>query len=475
MPESILYLLKANAALLLFYLAYRLLLRRLTFYTYNRAYLLTALLISAIIPLLDLSAFYTQPSQIGHRFVLLLPEWSGKEVAEQGQEQNYWHWLVLLYFGGGLVMAARFILQAVSLWQVHRSSTFKIWNGHSFRELKEKISPFSFWRSIYLNPKQHSEQELKALLLHEQVHVQQLHTLDILLAQLACVVYWFNPVTWLLQQDVRQNLEYIADRKVLDQGVDSRSYQYSLLHVGQQQLNENSLIMSFNFNHIKDRIMMMNKQEINPLHKLKYLLLTPAVLALALFATTSRAEVELAAEGLSQSITSTPQDTTVNKASVSITSIPQEGIVYLVDGNRMAADKINSINPEKIVKIDVLKGERAQTLLADNTLKGVVAIMTEAGQNSSEAKEMRRKIKSINASAGVTDTAVLGYVSGKEDFLAAPSEAIYILNGKEISYKEMQAINPKDIATVDVLKDENALQKYGEKGKNGVVIIYTKK
>lgn len=73
MPAAVLYLLKANLALLLFYVAYRLLLRHLTFYTYNRIYLLAALLLSSLFPLLDLSPLYAQPSQLGAELLILLP------------------------------------------------------------------------------------------------------------------------------------------------------------------------------------------------------------------------------------------------------------------------------------------------------------------------------------------------------------------------------------------------------------------
>lgn len=221
--------------------------------------------------------------------------------------------------------------------------------------------------------------------------------------------------------------------------------------------------------------MMMNKQNVNPLQKLKLLLLPPAIAALALITTTSKAEVALTAQELSQGIATAAQDTTTKKGSTSISGIPQEGVVYLVDGKRMDASKIKSIDPNAILKIDVLKGEQAQTLAAEKNLKGVIAITTKAGQSSAEAKEMQRKIESINISAGEPGTGVLGQVSGPDGFVQSPSDALYILNGKEISYKEMQAINPKDVASVEVLKDEKAVQQYGEKGKNGVVKITSKK
>ncbi len=213
----------------------------------------------------------------------------------------------------------------------------------------------------------------------------------------------------------------------------------------------------------------MNKEKSNPLQKLRFLLLTPAIAVLALISTTASAEVALEEECLSQSMATAPQDTIAKKGSVSISGMPQDGVVYLVDGERMDAAKIKSINPESILKIDVLKGEKAQMLVTEDNLEGVIAISTKAGQHTAEAKEMQRKIEHINAAN------VPGATSKTETTAQLPANALYILDGKEISREKVQAVNPNSIATIEVLKDETAVRQYGEKGRNGVIKITTKK
>ncbi|AKD04497.1 M56 family metallopeptidase [Pontibacter korlensis] len=475
MPAAILYLLKVNLLVLLFYIAYWVLLRKLTFYTYNRYFLLGSLLLSAVFPLLDLSYFYAQPSQLGAEIIILMPDWAGNTYPVQQEPREYWGWLMLVCALGSAVVAVRFILQFVSFWQLHKNSEPASWEGQCFRKLQGEVGPFSFWRTIYLNPKQHTIQELQALLLHEKAHADQLHSLDIILSQLLMIGCWFNPAVWLLQRDVRQNLEFIADQQVLQQGLERKAYQYSLVRVSTQLL-DNNLVMSFNFNHIKNRIAMMNKTKSNSLHKLKYLFLPPSVLVLALVVTTSKAEVDLMTQGLNQSINEELQDTTSKKSSVTIVGGEQDGVVYYLDGKRTDADKIKSINPDQIEKVDVLKGERAQSLIGAEEVKGLVVITTKAGKNSSEAQSLQKKLDALQGGTGKSSSFNFSYENTSDSGTAIQvgRDVLYLLDDKEISYEEMKAIDPNNIASVDVVKNKEAVEKYGEKGKNGVVHIKTK-
>src|SRR5690606_20286882 len=149
------------------------------------------------------------------------------------------------------------------------------------------ISPFSFWRSIYLHLPRHPEHELKDIFEHEQVHVDQLHSIDVLLVELCKLLFWFNPFTWLMRHSLCENLEFIADREVLRKGIDSKAYQYNLL----KNLTQNTpqLGSSFTFKSLKNRIIMMNKKRSSQLQLGKYLLLIPAVILLLAVVTFSRA------------------------------------------------------------------------------------------------------------------------------------------------------------------------------------------
>ncbi|SFF92958.1 M56 family metallopeptidase [Pontibacter chinhatensis] len=452
MPPVILYLLKANLVLLLFFIAYRLLLRQLTFYSYNRFFLLAALALAGFLPLLDISWFYAKPAQLHTGLTILLPDWPAAHAAPvQEAAPSYWHWVLITYLSVVAVLAARFILQLCSLWRLHTSSVVAAWEGQAYRELREEAGPFSFWRTIYLNPRLHSPEELRALLLHEQAHVGQFHTLDVLLGQLAAILCWFNPIAWWLQRDMRQNLEFLADGQVLRQGLDRRSYQYSLVQVGRQPQGS-GLVMSFNFNHIKTRIMMMNKQESSSLQKLKYLLLFPGLLAMALVVTTSKAEVPLPAAVNSTNVLEQP----ASKA------LP-DSIVYFVDGKRTPAESIKNIDPNQIDKVDVLKGEKALEKVNEKGVKGVINITLKKGDGTRSTGKGARVDASVSAGE---------MVKAAENL---PQDAVYLLNDKETSLQEVKKLSPESIKAVSVVKDSDKMvQKYGAKAKNGVVMIYTK-
>src|SRR5690606_34593207 len=126
------------------------------------------------------------------------------------------------YFGWQL------LVRLISLRQLHAASRPATWRLFRYRQVFDQVSPFTFWRNIYLNIHQHDARELAEIFSHEQVHANELHTVDVLLAELCRVCCWFNPGAWLIRRAIHENLEYITDRNVLQQGVDKKAYQYHL-------------------------------------------------------------------------------------------------------------------------------------------------------------------------------------------------------------------------------------------------------
>ena len=178
-------------------------------------------------------------------------------------------------------MVARFIFQYLSL-KIMRSRAILIYdNGMKLYHVNKKIIPFSFGNAIYLNRGLHSDEELKEIIIHEFVHLKQKHSIDILFAEILCIINWYNPFAWLIRKAVRQNLEFIADRQVIGNGTDKKQYQYLLLKVfGTSQF---SIANQFNFSSLKKRIAMMNKMKSARTHLAKFLFLIP-VLTIVLLA-----------------------------------------------------------------------------------------------------------------------------------------------------------------------------------------------
>lgn len=88
-----------------------------------------------------------------------------------------------------------------------------------------------FFHWIFIGTIQYPDKELNEILIHEQTHVREFHSLDIILAQLIILLCWFNPFSWLIRSEIRMNHEYLADKQVVMSGYDKKSYQYHLLGI----------------------------------------------------------------------------------------------------------------------------------------------------------------------------------------------------------------------------------------------------
>lgn len=290
MSALFVYLIKVNIALLIFCLGYYLVLRPLTFYVLNRVYLVSAILFATLYPLIDFEAILNRHQEIAQPVQIIIVNWQAPVVnAVQQVQHDKWFWLALAFWAGVAILAARFAMQLLSLYKLHRQSKPVQLHQYFIRIISGDVNPFSFWRSIYINPDNHQPEELKAILAHEQVHVSEWHTIDILLGEISTIFYWFNPGVWLMKRAIRENIEFITDQKILQSGSDPKAYQYSLLNVTFNG-SHNAIVNHFNTSTIKKRIMMMNTKRSSPVNITRYALLVPAVVALVLVFSVSKAE-----------------------------------------------------------------------------------------------------------------------------------------------------------------------------------------
>lgn len=289
MPALFIFLLKVNLALIAFCLGYYLVLRKLTFYTLNRFYLALGIIFSSVYPFVDIDSFLERFKQLEplQQAVVNL-----KAPAEKLLNYAwYWNWAALIFWVGAGVFAMRLVVQFISLYRIYRRSEPGILQQYNVRITDADISPFSFWRSIFINPENIEDADLKNILQHEQVHVSEWHTLDILLAEISVVFYWFNPGIWLVKKAVSENIEFITDRKILQQGMDSKVYQYSLLNVSLGFNAAPNITNHFNFSTLKKRICMMNASRSSNINLTRYAVLVPAVVACLCVFSISKANI----------------------------------------------------------------------------------------------------------------------------------------------------------------------------------------
>lgn len=291
MPLLIQYLLKLSVSLALVWLFYQLILRRLTFYNSNRWYLLLYSLCCFVIPLINLTPVLQQNEWAGNRVVNFIPSVQTYTTQVEAVTQcpaplaasgwSKWDWLLLIVAAGMFFYLFRFAVRCYSLLRMRRQAQLVSHGAIRLYQVDKAIIPFSFGNAVFINRQLHSETELQEIIRHELVHVRQKHTVDVLVAELICLFNWYNPFAWLLRRSIRQNLEFIADNKVLENGVDKKQYQYLLLKVIGH--NHFSIAPSFNFSSLKKRIVMMNKLQSAKIHWLRFLFVLPlaAVLLLA--------------------------------------------------------------------------------------------------------------------------------------------------------------------------------------------------
>lgn len=290
MQALLIILLKINLALLLFAAAYYFVLRRLTFYAINRSFLLFGIIFSSIYPFIDLTElFYQQKSMVIVEWIPAMNQ-QVKSLAPTIFESVYWKWMIGIFSIGALLMGIRLVRQFISLYLLHKRSEKSLINNTPVRIVDEQLSPFSFWKNIYINPSLHKTGELEHIISHENIHVRQLHTADIILAELSVVFYWFNPGVWLIKKAIKENLEFITDEKVLKAGTDRKSYQYSLLDVGQLK-PATAIANSFNLSDLKKRIRMMNARRSSKLTLGRYVFVLPILIFISLAFTVAKKEI----------------------------------------------------------------------------------------------------------------------------------------------------------------------------------------
>lgn len=273
------YFLKMNVAIALFYAFYRLFFYKDTFFGWRRTALLCFFAISAVYPLLNIQEWITEQEPMvamAGLYANVMPEFIFTPQAETATDwkallTSYAHWI---YWGVALALLIRFFIQLTCILRlVCQCKVVK--NGRNTLCLLSKpASPFSFFHWIFIHPASHTEEEYNEILTHEETHVRQWHSLDVMVSEIACILCWFNPFAWLLKREIRTNLEYMADARVLENGYDSKTYQYHLLGLSHHKAAAN-IYNNFNVLPLKKRIKMMNKKRTKEIGRTKYLIFLP--------------------------------------------------------------------------------------------------------------------------------------------------------------------------------------------------------
>lgn len=303
MGTILFYIFESTLCLTILYFLFRLFFRKDTLFRTNRFLLLAGTMACMLLPLLqiDVPQYTTLQLPITTVRHLLtekeidvqreggtgekhLSEEARLLMAEKGEgiegdRTNVIHTIPVIwllggcYFIGALIVLAFLLLSTIRMRRLIRSYPACNYGKYKLVICPEKMVSFSWGHTIVLSQEDY-ERNPGEILLHEQMHLQHRHTLDLLWMECIVIFHWFNPAAWLLMRELREVHEYEADNGVINNGIDATEYQLLLVKksVGARLY---SMACGFNHSKLKNRITMMLKRRTNNWARLKLLLFVP--------------------------------------------------------------------------------------------------------------------------------------------------------------------------------------------------------
>jgi len=275
MNELQAYILESGLCLALFYSIYWLFLKRETFFTINRLFLILSLPLSFLIPLFNAPSPFVKTYPVESSYALR--ESVGTSAASLGIMDIVW----FVFLAGAGFFLVRFFFQFIQLFLLLKRHGYYRFNGAKIVLIENDSAPFSFFSFIFVNKSGISENDFQRILEHELVHIKQYHTFDLILLEFVTIVQWFNPFVWPYKKSLKETHEYLADSAVIAQGCCKAKYQLLIFeqHVG---LKLSEIVNNFNRSLIKRRITMLTKIKSRGRAKFKLLLILPVIAFLVL-------------------------------------------------------------------------------------------------------------------------------------------------------------------------------------------------
>ncbi len=436
MTNFLQYDLKVGALLALCYLFYRLLMERDTLHHLNRVTLLLSAVMALLLPLCTITVHQT--IELTVPTITAAPVSSAVPVAKSATGGAPFDWLSLLGWMAVSGIAARLVFLGTTYWQLRRlinhSQRYTLSDGTRLAVIEGSYSPFAWMHTVVLSRSDYEAVDA-SLLAHEKAHVRLHHSYDIVFVELLTALQWFNPVVWLLRQDLRTLHEYEADAAVLSQGFDESQYVYLLMRKATGMKAFVSGLGGIGTSQTKRRIRMMIKKKSTRWCWLKGLYIVP-IAALSL-ATTARTVTDYKFIQQPQQ----PQAATVDNAQQAAPPAGYVGVM-VIDGKIATREDYKALlnHKEDIVAKHKMSPEEAQQLYGERGLNGAWVITTKNVTSNDE-------------------------------------KVVCVVDGKEMTMKDLDEQLPKkeDIDHVDVLGSETARKIYGERASDGAIIITTKK
>ena len=385
------YILKASVCLALFYLCYRVGLSKETFHRFNRITLLSLMVFSFLLPLVEVTV--KGVSEVSQPF-FSLEESMQAVVMESGyvpdETSVHFPWKALMlqvYVSGILFFLLRYVWSMGRMFCLLRTCREEEREGGiTLYVHRKKVAPFSWMKMMVISEEDLAKNGM-AILAHERAHIRNGHSWDLLLMQVCILLQWFNPAVWLLKQELQTVHEYEADKWVVGQGIDAKAYQLSII---ESVVGTRLFSIANNFNHtlLNKRIRMMNKTSSNRWTCLKCLFVLPvAALAVVAFARPPIDELKysfLDDKGLPTTIEM--------KRKGYFTSSMKDSVLVIVNEKvkGYGEEVLSSIPGEQIDSVLSMHSESTVAEYGDKAKHGVIKITTK--KENKESASVKEKL-----------------------------------------------------------------------------------
>jgi TonB family protein len=278
MDNFITYLLQSSLCLTVFLLFYLLLLKKETFYLGNRLYLIVTACFSVFVPLFKIllpSSGYTK--EITY---LMAPVFITNKGQVQTSVINWFQISEIIYFIVMSVLLMVFIFKLAQILFLMKKNESVQLMGQKIVVLEKGSTPFSFLNTIFLTKEQIEDPSVNSLIGHEKKHINQFHSMDMILIEIIKIMQWFNPFAWILKKEIEAQHEFSADSGLLTDGININDYKSVLLAYS---FGTSGSTITNNFNSLlKRRLEMISKQKSHAFGKVKLFFTLPLMALLIL-------------------------------------------------------------------------------------------------------------------------------------------------------------------------------------------------
>ena len=488
----LLYLLKTILVSSIFVTYYWLALRNKKFHYYNRFYLLTASVISLIIPLLNFNWFSIEERVLyGSSEVLqfVLPKATTASSIDFG-------WMDFILIGSSLITMVLVILLCIQIFKIQtlkKKSEVTPMDGFDFIHTKEENAPFSFLNNLFWKETISLQDEGgQQIFKHEITHIQQRHTWDRIYCQIVASIFWMNPINWIIQKELMTIHEFIADEEAVgNENVEIFAKMLLQTHYGNHFLNPTH---QFFYSSIKRRIIMLTTSKNIKYSYVRRLMVLPIlVIAVGLVSIKVHAteritnKVNEIKAVVFQVITDTAKpteklklksiiDTSISRADTIVIKDDIKQALIIMDGKTVSWEQMKDINPNDINVVNIIKGDKA-AIYGSSGSNGVILIQTKFAPDQTTSN-IPPPPPPPHIAPPPSPAELVSVVGTKGAIVNNRGKTpLYVINGvlvQKNTNNPVKNINPNDIESISILKDKSAISFYGKEGEDGVVLITTK-